>query len=197
MIKVAIAGNIACGKSEVEKIVINLGYKVVDTDKINHTILSEDISAIEEIKQVFSFDDILDENGNISREKLAKVVFTSDEKKQLLEDILHKRIFKKVNEFFEENKNEKIVFVSIPLLFESKQEKTFDRIIFISADERIRLERLIKRNNYSEDYAKIRINSQEKEDEKIKKSDCIIYNNSDLNNLKQQVENCISKLIRP
>lgn len=197
MIKVAIAGNIACGKSEVEKIVINLGYKVVDTDKINHTILSEDISAIEEIKQVFSFDDILDENGNISREKLAKVVFTSDEKKQLLEDILHKRIFEKVNEFFEENKNEKIVFVSIPLLFESKQEKTFDRIIFISADERIRLERLIKRNNYSEDYAKIRINSQEKEDEKIKKSDCIIYNNSDLNNLKQQVENCISKLIRP
>ncbi len=197
MIKVAIAGNIACGKSEVEKIVINLGYKVVDTDKINHTILSEDISAIEEIKQVFSFDDILDENGNISREKLGKVVFISDEKKQLLEDILHKRIFEKVNEFFEENKNEKIVFVSIPLLFESKQEKTFDKIIFISADERIRLKRLIKRNNYSEDYAKIRINSQEKEDEKIKKSDCIIYNNSDLNNLKQQVENCISKLIRP
>lgn len=197
MIKVAIAGNIACGKSEVEKILIALGYKVIDTDKVNHSILNSDESAISEIKQVFSSDDILDNDGRISREKLGKVVFASEEKRKLLENILHIRIFNKVNDFFEENKNEKIVFVSIPLLFESKQEKTFDKIIFISADEKIRLERLMKRNNYSEEYAKVRIDSQEKEDEKIKKSDYVIYNNLDFNNLKKRVENCISQLISP
>lgn len=195
MIKVAIAGNIACGKSEVEKILIALGYKVIDTDKVNHSILNSDESAINEIKQVFSSDDILDNDGSISREKLGKVVFASEEKRKLLENILHIRIFNKVNDFFEENKNEKIVFVSIPLLFESKQEKTFDKIIFISADEKIRLERLMKRNNYSEEYAKVRIDSQEKEDEKIKKSDYIIYNNSDFDSLKNHVEFTISKIV--
>lgn len=195
MIKVAIAGNIACGKSEVEKILIALGYKVIDTDKVNHSILNSDESAINEIKQVFSSDDILDNDGRISREKLGKVVFASEEKRKLLENILHIRIFNKVNDFFEENKNEKIVFVSIPLLFESKQEKTFDKIIFISADEKIRLERLMKRNNYSEEYAKVRIDSQEKEDEKIKKSDYIIYNNSDFDSLKNHVEFTISKIV--
>lgn len=195
MIKVAIAGNIACGKSEVEKILIESGYKVIDTDKVNHSILNSDKNVIEEIKEAFINDNILDEKENISREKLGKVVFSNDEKKAVLENILHKRIFNKVNEFFKENKNEKIVFVSIPLLFESKQEKTFDKIIFISADENLRLQRLIKRNSFSEEYAKVRINSQEKENDKIKKSDYVIYNNSDLKNLRNQIEYVIKNII--
>lgn len=196
MIKVAIAGNIACGKSTVEQIILGLGYKVIDTDKVNHSILNSDESAIDEIKKAFSNDNILDEKENISREKLGKVVFLNSDKKQVLENILHKRIFDKVNEFFIENNNEKVVFVSIPLLFESKQETTFDKIIFISANENIRLQRLMKRNNYSEEYAQIRINSQATEDEKIKKSDYVIYNNSDLNNLKKQVESCVHNLLK-
>ncbi len=195
MIKVAIAGNIACGKSTVEQIILDFGYKVIDTDKVNHYILNNDSSAINEIKQTFKTDDILDENANISREKLGKVVFSSMEKKVQLEEILHKRIFDKVNDFFLENNNEKVVFVSIPLLFESKKEKLFDKIIFISADEETRLKRLMKRNNYSEEYARIRINSQEKEDEKILKSDYVVYNNSDLDGLKKQVEKIIKYII--
>ena len=60
MIKVAIVGNIASGKSQVEKILLDLGYKVADTDKINHDILNNDIDAINEIKNDFSNDNIKD-----------------------------------------------------------------------------------------------------------------------------------------
>ena len=193
MIKVAIVGNIASGKSQVEKILLSLGYKVADTDKINHEILNTDIETINEIKNTFSNDDIL-ENNTISREKLGKIVFSSKEKKEKLERILHKRIYKKVEEFFNKNANEKVVFVSIPLLFETKQEKTFDKIIFISADKETRLKRLIERNNYTREYALTRINSQMDEEEKLKKSDYVIYNNSGLNEIETSIKDVLSNL---
>ena len=187
MIKVAIVGNIASGKSQVEKILLNLGYKVADTDKINHDILNNDINAINEIKNAFSNDDITD-GEKISREKLGKIIFSNKEKKEKLESILHKRIYNEVEEFFNNNQNEKLVFVSIPLLFETKQEKTFDKIIFISADKEIRLKRLIERNNYSEEYALTRINSQMDEEEKIKKSDYVIKNDSSIEELEKDIK---------
>lgn len=194
MLKIAITGNIASGKSQVENILIDLNYKVADTDKINHDILKNDIETINEIKNAFFSEDITDENNGISREKLGKIVFSDNSKKSLLEKILHKRINEKVNEFFAENKNEKILFVSIPLLFETNQQENFDKIIFISADEKLRLQRLIKRNNYSVEYAIKRIKSQESEEQKIKKSDFIVYNNSDLKNLKNQISDVLQKL---
>lgn len=194
MIKVAIVGNIASGKSQVEKILLDFGYKVIDTDKIGHELLENDINTISEIKSVFADDDIFTDE-KISRDKLGKVVFNNTSKKQKLESIMHRKIFDKVEEFFIENSFEKVVFVAIPLLFETNQEKTFDKIIFISADEELRLKRLIQRNNYSEEYAKQRINSQLVEQEKIKKSNFVIYNNSDLKTLKRNVEDVLSSLL--
>lgn len=194
MIKIAITGNIASGKSQVENYLLSMGYKVADTDVINHHILTTDNEAINEIKEKFKADNILDEKNYISREKLGKIIFSDKNKKKTLEEILHKRINQKVEEFFKENINEKLCFVSIPLLFEINQEKNFDKIIFISAREDIRLKRLIERNDYTIQYAKTRINSQEKEEEKIKKSDFIIYNNSDFNNLTNQIDSVLVQL---
>lgn len=195
MIKVAITGNIASGKSEVEKILLNLGFKVIDTDKINHFILASDYSAILEIKNAFSADDILDSSFNISREKLGKVVFSSIEKRKKLEQILHKRIFQKIDEFYFENFSLNVVFVSIPLLFEINQSENFDKIIFVAADDNLRLQRLIQRNNYSEKYALERMKAQMSQDEKIKKSDYVIYNNSDFISLKSQVKSVVEEIL--
>ncbi len=194
MIKIAITGNIASGKSQIEKTLLSLGFKVIDTDKVNHFILMTDISAIKEIKEVFKNEDILDENSNISREKLGRLVFSKGDRKLRLESILHKRIFEKVNKFLEDNKNEKVVFVSIPLLFETGQEKNFDKILFVSADKDVRLKRLMARNKYSENYAKTRINSQAPEEDKIKKADYVIYNNSDFISLRKQIDSFLLKI---
>ena len=194
MKKIAITGNIASGKSQVEKILLSLGYKVADTDKINHFILASDIKTINKIKDAFKDDDILEENGEISREKLGKIVFSVGWKKIKLEEILHKEINHKIEDFSTENNDKNIVFVSIPLLFETNQEDKFDKIIFVSADEDVRLKRLIERNGYDLKYAKIRIASQQKEAEKLKKSDYIIYNNSDLISLQKQVISILNQL---
>ena len=194
MLKIAITGNIASGKSLVEDFLIKLGYKVIDSDKIVHNILENDNKTIKKIKELFSTDDILNVKGNISRDKLGKVVFSNIEKKKALEKIIHIIVKEKIDNFFELNKEEKFVFVSVPLLFEANFDKFFDKIIFISAPEDIRLSRLINRNKYSIEYAKKRIKSQECENEKIKKSDFVIYNKSDLKTLEEQIKNILNKL---
>ncbi len=193
MIKTAITGNIASGKSQVEKILLSLGFKVIDSDKINHELLTKNKEVIKEIKSAFG-SEIFNSSGEIIKQKLADIIFTSIEKKQILESILHKRIIKTINNFFEENQKEKIIFASVPLLFEAKWENNFDKIIFVSAPYNERLKRLIKRNNLSEEQAKQRINAQQSEEEKIKKSDFVIYNNSDFVSLNKSVINILSNL---
>ena len=75
------------------------------------------------------------------------------------------------------------VFISVPQLFEAGFEDLFDKIIFIVSDENIRLERLMRRNNFTREDALKRIASQLSDEHKIKKSDIIIENNGTLNEL--------------
>ena len=190
MIRVALVGNIASGKSTVDIFLQELGYLVLDTDKVCHCLLENNAG----IKRVFSSYDILDENQNISREKLGKVVFSDKNLKTKLENILHPQIRRKILEFFENNKSEKIVFIAIPLLFEANMQDLFDKILFVYTNDEIRLKRLIARNNYSEEYAKIRLNSQLSQDEKIKRADYIVYNNSTKDELRKEVVKVLEQI---
>lgn len=179
MIKVAITGNIASGKSAVEKILLEKGYKVFDTDKIAHEILKNN----EDVKNIF---------GTTDRKELGKIVFDNQEKLKQLEEIIHPKVKEEILKIFEIE--EEIVFISVPQLFESGFDKLFDKIIFISADERIRLERLMKRNSLNLEDAQKRISAQLNENEKIKKSDFLIENNSNIENLTEKIDEALKNI---
>ena len=183
MIKVAIVGNIASGKTQVENILIELGYKVFDSDKIGHKLLKSSKSILD----AFSSYDVL-ENGEISRFKLGKLVFDDKDLRVKLESILHPLIKKEFLNIFDENKNEKYVFISVPLLFEAGMEDVFDKILFVSSSDEIRLNRLMARNNLTKEDTQKRLDSQHNQADKIKHSDYILYNESTLMDLELQIK---------
>ena len=191
MIRIALVGNIASGKSAVEQVLTSNDFLVLDTDRVAHILLDNN----QEVINAFKDFDIL-ENGKISREKLGRVVFSSKENKKKLENILHPQIRQEIFKFFDENSDKKAVFVAIPLLFEAKMEDLFDKIVFVYTDDKIRLNRLIARNNYTLEYAKVRINSQLSQDEKVKKSDIVIFNNSTKEDLEKEVKAKLIEQIR-
>lgn len=180
MQKIAITGNIASGKSTVENIIKDYGYNVYDTDKIAHEILNNST----EIKKHF---------GTTDRKEIAKIVFNDSKKLKELESIIHPQVKLELEKIFSNTQN--IVFVSVPQLFETGFNSMFDKIIFVSADTGIRMQRLMKRNNLTKEEALKRIQAQEFEEEKIKKSDFIIINNNDITELKPQVKNILKQLI--
>ena len=192
MYKLALTGNIASGKSFVEKIFSEYGLCVIDTDKITHDLLcSSDVKNI--LRQNFGLE--IFENDTVSRKKLGKIVFENNDKRKILENILHPLIKEEIFKFFEIHKSEKAVVVSVPLLFEAGMQDIFDKILFVSADVSVRLERLMKRNNLTKEEAILRINAQNNEDLKISKSDFVFYNNSSFEDLKFQVDNFIKQYL--
>ncbi len=168
MLKIAITGNIGAGKSEVEKL-LSSEFPVYDTDKMAHEIL-----------------------GNIDRKKLGDEVFKNPEKRKKLEEFVHPKIKEMILDIFEQNFE--VVFISVPLLYETDFHKLFDKVLFIASDEDIRLARIMKRNNFTEEEALVRIKSQLPQEEKIAAADYVIYNNASIEDLEKQVSIFVGKL---
>ena len=109
MLKIAITGNIASGKSQVEKILAEkYHFPVYDADKIAHIKLNE-------INDFYGYNVFTD--GKIDRKKLGELVFKNPELKRKLENIIHPKVKKEIIEIFKKHSQEKCVFVSIPLLY--------------------------------------------------------------------------------
>jgi dephospho-CoA kinase len=191
MLKIAITGNIASGKSAVEEIIIKHGYKVFDTDKIAHKILEESTEVLDEFN---GFD--ITTNGKIDRKKLGAIVFADNEKLKKLENIIHPQVKNEILKIFTEDYP--VVFISVPQLFEAGFQGLFDKIIFVTADKNIRRERLMKRNNFSKEDVQRRISAQTDEEQKVEQADYVIINNTsreDLEELTIKILDKISNLI--
>lgn len=190
MKKIAICGNIASGKTTVQKFLEEKGYKVLDTDEVSHKLLTVENK---ELFDAFRNYDVF-ENGEFSRYKVGQLIFSDENARQKISSIMHPQIADEIKSFFEKNKSEDFIFVGIPLLFEANMEYLFDKIIFVYAADDIRLARLLKRNNYSIQHAKARMNAQISQDEKVKKCDCIITNNGSMDELNAQVINLFEQI---
>lgn len=180
MKKIAICGNIASGKTTVQKFLESKGYKVLDTDEVSHELLT---IKNKELFEAFKHLDVFDDSGEFSRYKVGQLIFSNEEYRKKIAEIMHPQIAREIEKFFDENKSEELLFVGIPLLFEANMQGMFDKILFVYADDDIRLKRLLARNNYTLTHAKARMNSQMTQEKKIQMSDYIINNNGDLEEL--------------
>lgn len=185
MLKIAITGNIASGKSLFENYLKIKGYKVLCLDVVT-AYLYENSKILQDF--------LLKKFNTTSKTQISNVVFSNSVFKKELENFIYPLIFNEMTNFFTKNANEKVVFVSAALLFESGFNKYFDKITFIKADKNIRLKRLMERNNLSQDEALLRINSQMPEFNKIPLCDYIIDNSTSKDDLKKAADDFIESL---
>lgn len=192
MKKIAICGNIASGKTTVQKFLEGKGYKVLDTDEVSHELLT---IKNKELFEAFKHLDVFDDSGEFSRYKVGQLIFSNEEYRKKIAEIMHPQIAREIEKFFDENKSEELLFVGIPLLFEANMQGMFDKILFVYTDDDIRLKRLLARNNYTLTHAKARMNSQMTQEKKIQMSDYIINNNGDLEELYKNLFKLLEQIL--
>ncbi|WP_282925978.1 dephospho-CoA kinase [Helcococcus kunzii] len=186
---IGITGSIATGKSTVTDILKDLGYNVIDADKIAHQLMEVGNENYDAIVSYFG-DKILNPDKSINRKKLGNIVFNDKKQLNKLNNLTHDNIFNKIKENIEFYKNE-IIFVDIPLLIELKIKGElsieFDEIWLVYVDRQTQIERLAKRNNISYDEAEKLVNTQINIDDKVQYCDFILDNSKDIDYVKKQI----------
>lgn len=178
---IGITGGIASGKSTVSNYLRSCHYEVIDCDLLTRKAYDD---CFESIQNAFSE---CIENGTVNRQKLAAIVFQNPQKKQELEAIIHPYCRKQMIQAIK-NKQEGLLFLDIPLLFEAKMEDLCDEIWLVYVNQATQLQRLCARNHFSEKEAQTRIAAQMPLDKKVALADFILDNNSSQEALLAQVK---------
>lgn len=154
----ALTGSIATGKTVVlDYFRDNLGFKVVSADSVGHEIL-KNAEIIEKISETFGTEVI--KNGCVDRRTLGKIVFSDKAQLLKLNEITHPAILKKTFEIIDEISQTSPVILEAAILIEAGWHKYFDTVMLTWCKPEIQLNRLMTRDNISEEEAKIRIASQ-------------------------------------
>lgn len=189
MLKIGITGGIGSGKTTLTNYLENKGYIVIDADKMSREYTSSGGKAIPYIIRKFGEEYILPD-GSMDRAKMRDLVFTNPEAKRILEEGTTNIVIKDINNIInrKQGSGEKIMFFSVPLLFEKKMENDYDQIWAVTADREIKKERVKLRDKIDDKIIDLIISTQAEEDVIISKSDVVIYNNGTLREMYKFVD---------
>ncbi|MBF0225712.1 MAG: dephospho-CoA kinase [Desulfobacterales bacterium] len=191
---IAVTGGAASGKTTVCKLFQELGIKTINSDILAREAVIKDSPAYKDIVNHFG-ENILFENGDINRSELRKIIVQDENARKKLEYIVHPHIFSLMAEKITEiSKTANVTIVEVPLLFETGLEKYFNEVILVLVDNKTKIKRLTARDNVSEKDAASLLTAQMSDDEKIKKSNFIIYNDGSVENLKITVDKIFKKI---
>lgn len=171
--RIGITGNIGSGKSLVCKIFNHLGINTFHSDEE-----TKKLYLLPEIrKQIIEYfnDEVYFSDGNLNKKLLSYHLFKNPKALLFIETILYPKLNETFNRWCEQQNSDFILFESA-ILFEKKFESQFDKIIFVSAPEDVRLQRAMFRDNCNEENVRSRMRLQWDEETKIQKSDFVIIN---------------------
>lgn len=186
----ALTGGIASGKSTVSKWFTELGYNVVDCDKIVAELYDKQILK-DKVRQAFG-DAVFNLNGTIDRKKLGQLVFHNASEREKLNQIIHPLVFDTIDHELSRITSE-IVIIDMPLFYEVNYQKA-NKVICVYTELETRIARLAKRDNISKEYALTKINAQMDLDIKKDRSDFVIDNSGSIEETKEQFNRLLNKL---
>jgi len=199
-ITVAITGGIATGKSTVSKYLKSKNYYVISADEVYHSLIESNKTLINKIINTFGKDICVNHNNNsttkkIDLKKLADIVFKNKKKLLQLNKISHPFVYRAINkELKEAAKTNNIIFLDIPLLFESNYQNKYDIIITIYASKINQIKRLKHFRKLNDDQINERINAQLPIEYKIQNSDFAISNNSTKKKIYKKIDSLLKKI---
>lgn len=191
---IGLTGSIATGKSTVSLMFDDFGIPVIDADKVARQVVEPGEKAYNDIVHTFG-EHIVKEDNTLDRQKLGSIVFADEEKRKKLNSIIHPEIRKKILHDRDQlvKQGVRSVVLDIPLLYESKLTHYVDKVIVVSVDAKVQLERLMARNNFTEEEARQRISSQMPVKEKAKLADAVIDNNGTKTETYEQLEKLLKE----
>lgn len=188
---IGLTGGIASGKTTVTDYLEKQGHPVVDGDRLSKAAF--DLPATQKkIRLAF---------GTTDRKELRGIVFLSQQKKKKLEKIIHPLVWSMIEAAVRKIKKMKppppLLFIAVPLLFETHSEKRYDKIVNVAASKKNQLERLVKRDRIPKDLAAKILKNQLPTSVKNKKSDFVLSNNGGKTELRKKIRKLLIELKTP
>jgi dephospho-CoA kinase len=180
MFLIGLTGGIAAGKSTVAKRWVEHGATEIDADSLARDVVQPGSDGLRQVVQAFGAS-IIDDSGELNRKALAKLIFESDEKRLLLNSILHPLIRQLAAEQLKKFDDDAIVIYNVPLLVEAEVDHDFNLVVTVEAPEDEQIKRLVQTRGLSEPEAKRRIATQAQPIERAARADRILNSNQDIN----------------
>lgn len=181
-----VTGGIATGKSTVVDIFRSHGFPIIDGDLIAREVVVPNSPGLAAIVGAFG-KEILTEEGTLDRKKLGRIVFQEEEKLNLLNQVLNPFIRSEILRQLQEAEAP-LVIADIPLLFEGRYDQYVDQVAVVYLPESLQVQRLMERDNFSQESAMQRIRSQMPIDEKRNRADIVFDNQGTRQQTKKIVE---------
>ena len=186
---IGLTGGIGSGKTTVAKFIEDCGFPVYYSDDRAKDIVNDNEDLKIRIKELLGSDSY-DENGLYNRKFVAEQVFNNKDLLQSLNEIIHP-VVRLDFEDWVKKQTKYLIFKETALLFELQLNKQCYRSILVTAEDNIRIKRVMDRDGKTYREVQSVMEKQMPEKEKIKLADCIIYNNTNLDDLKDQTEKTI------
>ena len=190
---IGITGSSGAGKSTICEILEkNYKVKIINADKNAKKLSKKGTSYIIDIIKKFG-KDIVDEEGELKRKKLAEIIYSNPKKRKELNSCTFKYITKEVKKEISKIRDDTIAVIDAPLLFESELNKICDKVIGIISKKEVQIERIVARDNVDYEQAEKRLEAQQTNEFYIKNCDDIIENNNNLVNIEKDIHGILEK----
>ncbi len=188
MVRVALTGGIATGKSFCSARFAALGVPVVDADLLARQAVAPGSPGLSAIASRFGPSVIL-EDGHLDRTALGTLVFADRSARADLESIVHPEVYRRINEWFAARPaGTRFAIADIPLLYETGQEHDYDRVIVCACAPAEQFRRLVSRDRLSPEAARARLAAQWPIDEKVSRADYVIRTDGAFDETTEQVQ---------
>lgn len=189
---IGLTGGIGSGKTTVAKFIEDFGFPVYYSDDRAKDIVNDNDDLKVKIKELLG-DESYDKNGLYNRKFVAEKVFNNKDLLQSLNEIIHPAVRLDFEDWVKKQ-TKYLIFKETALLFELKLYKQCYRSVLVTAEDNIRIKRVMDRDGKTYREVQSVMEKQMPEKEKIKLANCIIYNNTNLDDLKEQTEKIIFEI---